>query len=321
MPMMRISLLYERLSVVNNSHHKVLTSIFLILLLLVGVLSAVFLSQQQQDTRQRAATPTIPPGTVALVRGEAITKDFLRQKALEQYKPEAITDEVLAIMLENEIEKRLVEQQAQKEQINMSDAASVEQANLLYPNEETLTPAMLAQGRQLLLKDAVSKRLSRTREAYTIGFWIPPDKYGGPLTPSQQQTILAQRRVVPQFISEVKQRLEAGEAALVIAQDMLKKYPVLQPILAVNGYLLDRTENTELLTTPVLYTYSDQNASTPLFATLFSLQKGQIKEAQSPTSTGALIIKVVSASDGQFENYKAWLETQKQQAVRIIQPL
>ena len=154
-------------------HHKLLLPIFIILLLLVGLVGALYLSQQEQDPRQRASETSYPQGTVAVIDGQAITEQFLRDKALEQYRPEAITKEVLSIMLEAEIEKRLLEKQAKSQGVNTSDAATMGQARLLYPDEE-LTPAMLEQSRYLLLKEDVSKTLSKTREAYTIGFWLPP---------------------------------------------------------------------------------------------------------------------------------------------------
>lgn len=283
-------------------------------------MGAVYLSQQEQDPRQEASVAETPPGTVAVVHGEVITKEYLQRKAREQYVPEAITKEVLAIMLENEIEKRLLERQARDEGLNISDSATIEHTRLLYPDEE-LTPAMLEQGRQVLLKEDVSKNMSKTREAYTIGFWLPPEGYQEPVTEEQRRAVSAQRQVVPQFVTEVKKRLETNEDPLSIAKDMLRKYPVLEPILAVNGYLLSTTTNEGLLTVPAVYTYKDTTAQTPFFSVLFSMQPGQVREVTSSTSDGGLVIKVLSATDGPFDNYQEWLQTQKQQYVRLITPL
>lgn len=280
----------------------------------------MYLSQQEQDPRQQAATPNYPAGTVAAVHGQAITKDYLRRKALEQYKADAITDEVLKIILDKEIERLLLEKEAAKQGIITSDSDVTEHVRRLF-NQDELTPALLEQGEYQLLKETVSKSVSKTREAFTIGFWLPPEEYDVPVSSAKQREVASQRQVASQVVAKAKQRLAQNEEPLQIARDLLQEYPVLEPILAVNGYLLATTENEELLTNPILYTYSDTNNKNPFFPVLFSLKPGQVKEVTTPSSSGALVIKVTAATDGNSASYEAWLAGQKQNSVQIISSL
>ena len=306
----------ERLSLKGRSvvNKKIILSLVIVLLLVVGATISVYLSQQKQDIKQHASVDT---SLLATVDAMPVTEQDVTTAAREQYNDKAINKDVLSGTLETLIENKLIASEAKKKGLVVSDQEIADRATLLggnAANQASITTQVKAE----ILKEKVSQAVTKTRQVESVGFWLPPSDYGAPLTASETQTIASQRAQRAVVLSEIKQRLDANAPPLSIAQEILKKYPIFTPILAVNGYVVSKTTETDVMTQPKLYTYQNAYKTNTFLSQIFEMKSGEVNTVLTDANAGGVVVKVTNSTDGQYANFDDWLTKNKASRTKII---
>ena len=168
-----------------------------------------------------------------------------------------------------------------------------------------------------ILREKISRKVAKTRDAFTVGFWIPPTSYDVPLTPEQRTLIEQQRKDATPALTIIEERMRRGDNPLAIARDVSQQFPSLQSIMAVNGYIIATTQNQSLLQQPMLYEFENSRANVAYFKKLFETSSNQVTVVkETGTNDGGSVIRVVGATNGSYNNYKEWLNDQKAKRVK-----
>jgi hypothetical protein len=308
---MREVCLLQTASTVNK---KLIFSLLIVLLLVIGVFLAVFLSQQNQDIQQHASTDA---SLVATVDNLPVTEKDVTTATREQYNDKAINQETLSDTLDNVIENKLIASEAKKKGINVSDQEVAERAKALGGNSSGQS-SIQNQARAEILEEKVSQTVTKTREVESVGFWLPPVNYGGALTATEAQTIASQKAQKIVVLAEIKQKFEANEEPLTIAQDIQKKYPIFAQIIAVNGFIVSKTPDTAVMTQPKLYTYEDAFKTNTFLSQVFSMRDGEVKTILTDANAGGMVVKITNSSNGAYASFDDWLAKSKSSRTKII---
>lgn len=292
--------------------------IIVIILLALAVPLTLYLVSQQQDIRQRASAPE---ATLATFDGQPITEQEVRTFADQTYSTAPADLAELKASLNELIERKLLDKIVQEENIQISDQEITEQLATEGLSDLANDPIIRENARISVIKRKIELRFTKTREAYTVGFWLTPPSYGGVTLNQEQQNLLAQQKAnTPNALAEILTGMQNGDEPLALAKQIVAKYPSLATVMSVNGFIMQTTENQQLLTQPLLYSFQQGRANLAFFRTLFTLSVNQIALVEDPeTSAGGVVIKVVGATDGPFDNYSAWFADQKAKRVVIQQ--
>lgn len=298
----------------NQKRNVIIISI--LLLLIGGFFMFASVLRHQISTKQPA--PSLSDTTlIATVSDKQFFLGDVKNVAREQYLESAVDNQVLKISLDTLIERTLLDSEAKKYKITVTDQ-EVQEALGNAP------PQLINIKRYELLKEKLTPKLIQSRKAFTVGFWIAPENYQGAVVNKQMESLMKQQRkdALP-ALTEIEKQLREGKEALSVAKDVIKQYPSLERIMAVNGYYVLRTENESILINPREYTpQQSDKQSKVLFETIFRLQPGQIALAQDlADNAGGFIIKVITVSDNPYDNEEAWLKDQRKKLVTIHQML
>lgn len=290
---------------------KKIVALFAILTLLGALPIILYLQSQQQDIRQRAAETD--PSVMASFDGQPmITEQDVKTFADQTYQTVPTDTAEMRSSLDELIERKLLEKVIQEENIQIIDQDIMSQLATDDLTDLANDPVVRANAKVNVMKRKIELLFTKTREAYTIGFWLPPTNYGVSLTPSSQELITKQRADTPNALTDILSGIQAGEEPLAVAHNVVAKYPSLTTVMAVNGYILSTTENQKVLTQPLVYSFQKDRENVTFFKILFSLSPGQIALVEDPeTSLGGVVIKITGATNGAFDDYPAWLSDQK----------
>lgn len=301
-----------------STRNKIIAAGIFIAMLLALVLTIIVL-QQQQNIRQEASTQ---PDILVTVAGNPITRQDVNVYSDTMYQTVPTDIASLQVMLNELIEKRLIESIAQREGITATDSEIQSQIQRDGFTDFINDPVVSATAKESVIKRKLELKYTKTREAFTVGFWIPPLDYGVPIPEDQIELVAQQRLNAQDALLEIEELLESGEdpydTALIVSQN----FPSLAPIMAVNGYIVSEQTNTKPMTEPVIYSYQAGRSNLTFFRTLFSLEPGQIGVAEDPqTNAGGSVIHVISKTDGPFDNYSGWFGEVKNKEVVVINRL
>lgn len=297
-------------------------AIIVILILLIAIGLTLIVLQRQQNLRQEASGPTEQSNELAVVGGTPITRQDVLQYANTMYKTLPSDSATLNVMLGELIEKRVIELVTQREGITVTNDEILRQVQRDGFTDFANDPSVLETSREQVLKRKIERRFTKSRDAFTIGFWVPPQDYGVPIPEDQVDAVTEQRQISDQVISEIEERMNNGEDAFDIALEMNETYPVLASIMSVNGFVVDKEENASLMTEPILYSYQAGRSGLPLYQSLFSLGIGEVAiVADDQTNDGGIVVKVVGSSNGPYDNYSDWYRAVRAQEVQVISGL
>jgi hypothetical protein len=308
---MRRGRLPKTVIVVNK---KLIISLLIVLLLVIGIFIAVFLSQQNQDIQQHASTDA---SLVATVDNAPVTEQDVTTATREQYNDKAINKETLSDTLDTVLENKLIASEAKKKGITVSDQEVAERAKTLGGSASGQA-SIRNQARAEILKEKVSQVVTKTRQVESVGFWLPPANYGAPLTASEAQTVASQKAQKTAVLTEIKQKFDANEDPLAIAQEIQKKYPLFTPIIAVNGYVVSKTPDTTVMTQPKLYTYQDAFKTNTFLSQIFTMNNGEVNIVLTDANAGGVVVKIIDSSDGSYATFDDWLAKNKSSRTKIL---
>lgn len=291
---------------------KKVISLGVILLLLLAIPLTLYLTRQEQDIRQEAANPTV----LAQIDGRTISKNELQDKIEKVYK-NSPGSQALQPLIDELIEEKLLQQSAKDLGVGISSTDIREEMNeqgiVTIDSESPLKKEIDTD----ILREKISRKVAKTRDAFTVGFWIPPTSYDVPLTPEQRTLIEQQRKDATPALTIIEERMRRGDNPLAIARDVSQQFPSLQSIMAVNGYIIATTQNQSLLQQPMLYEFENSRANVAYFKKLFETSSNQVTVVkETGTNDGGSVIRVVGATNGSYNNYKEWLNDQKAKRVK-----
>lgn len=272
-------------------------------LLIILFIVSYFMLQKPQQKQQ----------PVAMIGDHPVYLEDLQKVAAEQYLPTAIDEEALNIALETLSERYILDQEAKKLNITVSDAEVREKLSQGYAQGETIPEAVKISMRYELLKDKITRQAVASRQAYTIDFYIASyaEEQEGDFSEEEKILFAKQREEGAQALPEIEGRLKVGESPVTIAKSIYNKYPSLQPILSVNGYILRSTPDETILTEPKIYEEEPENESLPLFRDISLMQQDEIKRVIANDGSGGYVIQVKGVTQGAAKTYEEWLNEKK----------
>lgn len=275
-----------------------------VLILVIGVLSLVVVSRNSNKLGNNQSSQTSDP-LLATVGNQKIYKSTVEKAASEQYDPNSLTNKVIKEYLQIVVERAILGIEADKQGITVTDT-DIADYKLKYPairNQNTIRFNIIKE--KLIAKDV------NYVDAYTVGYAIPPLGDGYIQTPEN-----IERRALENTVGdELVQRINGGEEPIVVAQSIYDQYPILQPVLGVNGYILQTSTDTKELEDPRRFVYDPRNKGFPLYEALFNQTPGPAKKYIWEDGSGLSVIQVISAHKSSVETYKQWIDTKKKELV------
>lgn len=279
------------LQLLNTKAFKLLLIILLLCGIIAGVLYIIKLNKKPQKVG------TLDNILLAQVGDKKFYTSDIKALAQEQYIESAITTKVINIFLRNAVEEEILKQEFQKEGLTIPQSSS----RMSKINS---------------MRDQVTSSLISSREAFVIGWWLPPYNYPGRPTEEEKKLLEQQRKDTPIALKDIENDLKKGVIPLDAAQNAHKKYPSVAGILAVNGYILDQEKNTSIFTKPRLYTKDKEEfENTPIYTAIFNQKVNDIRTVISLDGAGGSVVVVKSSSEGSYKNYNQWYETMKKKYV------
>lgn len=293
---------------------KKMMGIVALVVMALAIPVTLFVLRQQQTITQQAATPEIDPNAIASVAGKNIYQADIDAMITETYENTNVSADVKASSLEKVIERRILDSEATKLGVVVSDADIDKEAQSIsapeYFDEET---------KYSLLREKVLLADTAYREAYIIGYWLPPTDDP---RPAAKTSLVAQQRTQGKAaLAEAAEQLTSGENQKEVALAIYTKYPSLQGILSFNGYrITNNPSNEELFTTPkvVMESAKDHDVYSK---TLYTMNEGEVRVVPADKDAGAEVIKLVRINEANFQSYDLWLLDKKSKLVKIYKQL
>ncbi|MBI2594366.1 SurA N-terminal domain-containing protein [Candidatus Curtissbacteria bacterium] len=287
-------------------------------LILIGIPLAAYLVAREQKTDKSEVGQVAEETVVAIINGQKITKADVRKVAEEQYSPSAVNDQALKDALDTLSERMILDEESKRLQISADPQEISEKIEA-----ESFTQT---QARYEVLKEKVTLKEVKNWQVFVIGFWVPPNDQREDLTEEELadiKKILSDGLLV---LNEAGKLMSSDQEVVEIARSLISKYPKLEKVLGVNGYLLAQAQDSgdlTNLTSPKVYTYQSSNIGQPLFDTIYSMKTpGEVKKALSENDSGGNVIKLVGGNTNvRFNTYEDWLKDKKNEMVEIVIPL
>jgi hypothetical protein len=287
--------------------------ITIVLLLLIIPLLISVLSQ-----KKRIAPPQPETTIIATIENQPVYLTDIQKVALEQYQPNAIDREVLRISYDIITERLILDKVAKDLNLNVSDQEVTEALNRKGTPKDEITSLLKKDTRYDLLKNKILKQEVESREAYSIGFYIASydEQQGEDVSEVEKALFEQQREDGKKALVEIDRRLKEGEIPLTLAKDIYNKYPSLQPILALNGYILQTTTDESFMSVPKLYTYEKENVGQPFFDAIYTMKINQITAINEDDGSGGYVIMMIGVNHASIHNYTDWLAQKKKDLVK-----
>lgn len=294
---------------------KVLIIIGLAVLVLVS--ASVFLLTRTKKSPP-ATTTQAQDTLLATVGDQNIYRSDVAKAALEQYAPGSVTTEVMKTMYDILIERAILDQEAKRLGIVVSDANATK--TIPSSTSAAVPTALIKTQKYTLIQQQITQRLTRNVTAYTIGVWIA--SYEDPQIPIYTQ----QRADTIKALDEIQAGLQNNISPVTIAEAIYAKYPSIRPRLAVNGYIYEKTQNKDTMITPKAYTINPEQLKAPsadpyLFAELIKIKSGQIVKINRPDGTGGIVVKAVTVTSDGYLTYEEFLAAKKKELVKTVASL
>ncbi|HRN96253.1 MAG TPA: SurA N-terminal domain-containing protein [Candidatus Levybacteria bacterium] len=278
---------------------------------LIGILGIVlFTSLKDPAEKEYPPVPSEMDQIMAKVGDIQIYKDDVWRAARKQYAGDAIDQEVLILFLNKLIEQTILDIEAKKIGISVSeDEISIASNNA---TSETLREQFKY---QILRNKLMSEQVESVR-AYMIGFWVRS------LDDPDQQPIFAQQRIDgAKALSEIEVKLKAGEKPIEAARTVYTQYESLKQIWAFNGYLLDKPNDEHVYEVPEQFTFDKDELAAlddpEVYAVLQSMPVGSVRRVMRSNGAGGVVIKLEDKTTGEFADYDTFLQTRKNELVTI----
>lgn len=266
-----------------------------------------------------------PDALLLTVGQQKVYLSEVKQVAKEQYLDSSITKSVMQNSLDILVERIILNQEAQRLNISVSD----DEINLTLPKiqpdkpKQSYSKSFTMKAKYDLLKNKIISALLESRQANVVKLWVPSDEYlkTQGVSEKDKQTMLALRTDIQNALIDLEKKVREGETMLKGARFIHDKYSTLSSRVTLNGFILEKARDENLLTQPALYTFNPKNAGVPFYEALFIMKDKEIKRFMEPDKSGGSIIQIISIQHGASKNYQDWLESKKQQLIKVYSSL
>lgn len=283
-------------------------SFVIILVLIIGII--LYRTFQVKPAAQKTDNPII-----ATVGQTQIYKSQVESLAKSQYLPSAVNGEVIKKYLDILIERSILDQEAQKLGLTVTQS-EIDQSLLKKQSSQSAQTKNLNDFvKYQILKDKIMAKNVKSVEAYTIGFWIPPD------TEFNTPEFITQRKDGQKALQEAFQKLSTGEKPYSVTQSIYQKYKSLQPILGLNGYNFGATQDLKIFDSPRTFPV-DQAATAKyndpgFYELLATMSDGQVKLYKRSQGAGGDVILMISSKLYGYTTFDDYYQAKYQSLVKI----
>ncbi len=283
-----------------------------ILVVLIAVPLTLYLSQRQQQTSSHASTPNPVLATVA---GNQITQSDVLKIALEDSDQTSINadSDALSTAKDTAIERAILDSVSQDEGIT-TDQSEIDQV----ASDEDIS--QIEAKYEVLRNKIIAKKVHYVK-AITVGYWEPTSDQKANYSDSDWATVQQQEADGAKALTSAAASLASSDDIVGITSDLIKTYPSLNDVLAMNGLIfskMDPGDQTDSAT-PALYEYGDSNFDPETLAAVFSSSNhvGSIVSV-GPTSSngGGAVYKITEIGAGTEDSYDSWLAKEKASLVK-----
>lgn len=252
-----------------------------------------------------------PDALLLTVGQQKVYLSEVKQAAKEQYLDSSITKSVMQNSLDMLVERIILDQEAQRLKIQPDKP------------KQSYSKSFTIKAKYDLLKNKIISALLESRQANVVKLWVPSDEYlkTQGVSEKDKQTMLALRTDIQNALIDLEKKVREGETMLKGARFIHDKYPTLSSRVTLNGFILEKARDENLLTQPALYTFDPKNAGVPFYEALFIMKDKEIKRFMEPDKSGGSIIQIISIQHGASKNYQDWLESKKQQLIKVYSSL
>lgn len=283
-----------------------------ILVVLIAVPLTLYLSQRQQETRSHASTPN---PVVATVAGNQITQSDVLKIALEDSDQTSINadPENLATAKDTAIERAILDSVSQDEGIT-ADQSEIDQV----VSDEDISST---EAKYEVLRNKIITEKVRYAKALSIGYWEPTVDQKANYSDSDWATVQQQEADGAKAMDSAARSLASSDDAVGITSDLIKTYPSLSGVLAMNGLIFSKMDPSDQVdsATPALYEYGDSNfdpeTRDKVFATTNKV--GDIIPVSNTSANGGgTVFKITEIGAGTEDSYDSWLAKEKASIVK-----
>lgn len=262
-----------------------------------------------------------PDVLLATVGDQKIYKSDVIKAAEEQYVPKAVTNDVLKRFYDIVIERAILDQEAKNLGIVLTANQIKHRISQISPANSNLQNSLYTITKYDLLKQAVIKKKVISVSGYSVGFYIPPNDY-----PVQKPEYAMQRIDGEKALIEIEALFKNNQSATTIATAISNKYPSLQNMLSVNGYIWNKSPSNNLVREPKLFIISsfDKNSTVynkETYETLLTIKPNEIKKILRVNGSGGLVLKAIAVKGEGFKNYKEFINKKESELKNTYQPL
>lgn len=292
-------------------------------IILVVLISVFAFSKKTQNIPQKVS-PNAKDALLVTVGDQKIYKSDVQKAAAEQYVSTAIDNKVLQVFLDLAIEHTILDQQAKKLNIiiSNSDVQSRIRADFKEASGSSIPEVFIKQTRYDLLKEKIISKRLESREANYIKFWTPSFTYESTqgLTDQEKNEGKIKRIAIQKALDSIEISLKSGLSIGEVAKNIYDNFPLLKTGLAVNGLIFNPLSFTNL-ERPALFIYDPKNAEKEFDKLLFSMKPKEVKEIIYQDGSGGAVIQLVAINNGFKQDYNSWLNDQKKTLVKQYKQL
>jgi flagellar basal body-associated protein FliL len=298
----------------NSKFKKLLPIVLIVIAVLVCIGIGIYLFANSNKKVEQTSAEKADPLLVTVGKYE-IRESTLWTQARLEYVQEAIDKTVLQKYLDSQIERRILDLEAEKNSIEVSDT---EVQSRLGNNDSQAVKNTIYYD---LIKNKIMATQTHNVEAFVIGFYIASYEY------PQKPEYAVQRSDGTEALEEIETRMSAGESPLEITKSIYEKYPSLKDILALNSLLYKSPTNEENYLNPKLIQVNTMDPTGPSFDPVYfsvvsTIQKGEVRKGErTAEGSGGFVMKAVEVNKEGFPTYEEFLSAKKKEYVTVVNTL
>jgi hypothetical protein len=279
-----------------------------VLVVLIAVPLTLYLTSRQQETRSHASQED---AVVATVNGVQIHQSDVKKVALESSDSPSADD--LATAKNTAIERAILDSVAQDDGIT-ADQSEIDQV----ASDEGITST---EAKYEILRNNVIAAKVRYVKALSLGYWEPTANQKANYSADDWTNVQKQLADGDKMLTQAEADLKTGDDVVTYSSDLLKSFPTLTDVLAMNGYIFTQVDDSDRndLAVPALYEYGASNFDPETRDKVFAAANkvgDVVVVSNTSASAGGTAFKITEIGTGTEDSYDSWLAKEKASTVK-----